>query len=198
MQVKKQKIILVPGQVDDDASIKFGGSGMTSQQMLKKVREENPDDYIIFKPHPDVVTGLRKGLRDKETALHFANAYIEDQTIEVLIEIANEIHTISSLSGFEALIRGKKVVCYGLPFYAGWGLTSDKTFNHRRNRKLKLEELVAATLILYPRYFDPISQLPCPPELVIERIRAEKEALLKKPFIVFCRELLGAIIRRFD
>jgi capsular polysaccharide export protein len=61
---------------------------------------------------------------------------------------------MTSLAGFEALLHQKRVITYGLPFYAGWGLTQDRHAIHRRGRKLALDELVAAALILYPRYID--------------------------------------------
>jgi capsular polysaccharide export protein len=46
---------------------------------------------------------------------------------------------------------------YGLPFYAGWGLTQDRLRCARRTRFRSLDELVAATLMLYPVYVDPHS-----------------------------------------
>ena len=65
---------------------------------------------------------------------------------------------MTSLTGFDALLRGKKVVTYGLPFYAGWGLTQDMIKGaaalDRRTRQLTLDELVAAVLLLYPLYWD--------------------------------------------
>ncbi|SKO88612.1 Capsule polysaccharide biosynthesis protein [Mycobacteroides abscessus subsp. massiliense] len=62
---------------------------------------------------------------------------------------------MTSLTGFEALLRGKKVSCYGLPFYAGWGLTQDLLSIPRRSRRLELWQLIAGTLIHYPDYIHP-------------------------------------------
>ena len=58
---------------------------------------------------------------------------------------------------FEALLRGKTVVCHGQPFYAGWGLTTDRVATERRGRGLSLDELVAGTLLLYPVYVSRVS-----------------------------------------
>jgi capsular polysaccharide export protein len=80
------------------------------------------------------------------------------------------VHTITSLAGFEALLRGRKVATYGQPFYAGWGLTTDNVPLNRRQRRLQIEELVAGTLILYPNYIDPVSRLLCGPEMLIARL----------------------------
>ena len=71
-----------------------------------------------YKPHPDVLSGNRNGLVD---AARFADIVDADADLISLIEHADEVHTLSSLSGFEALLRGKAVFTYGLPFYAGWG-----------------------------------------------------------------------------
>jgi capsular polysaccharide export protein len=81
------------------------------------------------------------------------------------------VHVLTSLAGFEALLRGRAVTCHGTPFYAGWGLTRDLApVPARRGRALTLDALVAGVLILYPRYLDPVSGLPCPPEVLVERM----------------------------
>jgi capsular polysaccharide export protein len=80
------------------------------------------------------------------------------------------VHTISSLAGFEALLRGKAVTTYGAPFYAGWGLTTDRLRIPRRCRTASLDELVAAALIVYPLYLDPVTGKPCRVETVIARL----------------------------
>ncbi|NWJ76801.1 capsular polysaccharide biosynthesis protein, partial [Campylobacter jejuni] len=145
-----QKIILIPAQVEDDASMILGGFGLSTLDLLKEVRSKNQDAYIIFKPHPDVLSGNRVGLKDETLILEFCDEIVKDCSIDSAIKIADEIHTITSTSGFDALLRAKKVFTYGMPFYAGWGLTKDKHKCKRRTRKLSLEELVAGALIIYP------------------------------------------------
>ncbi|HJZ17667.1 MAG TPA: hypothetical protein VJ251_19865, partial [Stellaceae bacterium] len=98
-------------------------------------------------------------------------------------------------AGFEALLRGRRVVVYGRPFYAGWGLTSDLT-GIDRGRRLTLEELVAGALILYPRYLDPVTRLPCKPELVIERLASPE--LWRPGLLVAARRLQGLLVRRWS
>ena len=95
-------------------------------------------------------------------------------SIAALINLVDEVHTITSLAGFEALLRGRKVATYGQPFYAGWGLTTDNVPLNRRQRRLQIEELVAGTLILYPNYIDPVSRLLCGPEMLICPIGATR------------------------
>ena len=152
----KRKIILVPGQVEDDASIKLGSPAIKKNlDLLKAARAAEPDAYIVFKPHPDVVSGNRCGQVCEADALSVADQIVSEADIISCIMQADEIHTMTSLAGFEALLRRKKVVCYGLPFYAGWGLTEDKLALPRRKRILTLQELVAGAMIAYPLYLHP-------------------------------------------
>jgi len=187
--------ILVPGQVEDDLSVRLGGEGITGNAaLLARARAANPDAYILYKPHPDVEAGHRKGKIADEVATSFADIVIRDVSTAVILGEIDELHTLTSLAGFEALLRRRRVVVYGRPFYAGWGLTTDLA-GVDRGRRLTLEELVAGTLILYPRYLDPVTRLPCGPELVIERL-ANPE-LWRPGLLVAARRLQGLLARRW-
>ncbi|MGD9687322.1 MAG: hypothetical protein AB7U43_10170, partial [Desulfobacter sp.] len=157
-----QRLILVVGQVPGDASILLGNNGgpIDDYQLITAVRAAHTNAIVAYKPHPDVVSGNRSGKDTVSAAVKLADIVLHDAETLSLIEQCDEVHTMTSLSGFEALIRGKKVVCYGMPFYAGWGLTEDKTAlpAGRRERKLTIDELVAAALILYPEYVHPITK----------------------------------------
>jgi capsular polysaccharide export protein len=151
--LSQKKCILVPGQVESDASIAYGAPGIKRNiDLLKAVRTANSDAYIIYKPHPDVVAGARLAGQNEDSALNYCDELLLDTDINIVLQQVDEVHVLTSLAGFEALIRGKKVVCYGMPFYTGWGLTEDKQYCQRRKRTLNIEELVAATLICYPIY----------------------------------------------
>lgn len=172
-----KKLILAVGQVENDASIRLGSIEVkTNQELINAIRKDNPEAFIIYKPHPDVVSGNRKGGLN----VGGADDMITNVSIHSIIKKVDEVHTITSLAGFEALLHGKKVVTYGMPFYAGWGLTNDKLKNSRRMRKRSLDELVAAALIEYPSYFDFDSGLPCPPEVIIEKILKNKPRIMKR------------------
>ena len=167
----KQRRVLVTGQVEDDRSVLSGGANCTNLELIARARKLEPDAWIIYKPHPDVEAGHRKGHVPDAEALRYANAIERKAPIAALIDQVDALHVITSLAGFEALLRGKAVTTHGQPFYAGWGLTRDLgPPNSRRTRKRSLDELVAATLIGYPRYVDPVTRLPCPPELLVDRI----------------------------
>ena len=147
------RVILVPGQVETDASIRFGTMGIsTNLGLLAAVREQAPDAYILYKPHPDVVAGLRKAGQGENTAEQHCDEILLEADMAQLLTQVDEVHTLTSLTGFEALLRSLKVTCYGQPFYAGWGLTTDTTPNNRCTRRLTLNELIAGTLIHYPTY----------------------------------------------
>lgn len=150
-----KKILLVPGQVSDDASVRLGGCGIGSNlELLRAVRKARPNDFIIYKEHPDVVSGNRNGaLRDADVA-GLADAVVRHASISLLYACCHEVHTLTSQSGFEALLRGLPVFTYGGPFYAGWGLTTDRLQFPRRRTLDSVDTLVAAVLLRYPVYYD--------------------------------------------
>jgi len=128
-----RRVILVPGQVEDDASILLGAG--------------------------DISTNL------------FCDQVLSGVSAQAALKVADEVCTMTSLMGFEALLRGKKITCFGRPFYAGWGLTQDRgVAMPRRRNGVSLDGLVHASLIDYPIYRDPVSGLACPVEVIVERL----------------------------
>ena len=173
--------ILVPGQVEKDASIRYGSPQVRSNAgLVAAVRALFPEAFIVYKAHPDVVSGLRDG--GVEAPLG-ADMVVGSGDILQWIGWADRVATMTSLAGFEALLRGKPVGVHGAPFYAGWGLTDDRLVIPRRTRRIDLDMLVAASLILYPLYVHPLSGLPCLPEDLVEEISmgaSKKPSLLGK------------------
>lgn len=169
--------IFVPGQVEDDESVRLGAPEVGGNLgLLRAARARNPEAFILYKPHPDVEAGYRQGALDERSILESADAVVRDAAIPDILAQCDAVETMTSLVGFEALLRGKRVTTHGRPFYAGWGLTEDLLDCPRRIRRLTLDELVAAALILYPRYLDPVSGLPCPPEVVVARLAEGRTA----------------------
>jgi capsular polysaccharide export protein len=147
------------------------------------VREQYPNAFIVYKPHPDIAKSVR--FSGGNSADHQKTYDLALSNIDLMdcLQWVDSLHTISSLSGFEALIRGLPVYCYGLPFYAGWGLTTDRHNCERRSRKLALAELIAGTLILYPTYIHPTSKLYCSPEALIaalHEMQGRKKNIMQK------------------
>ncbi|MEP2783004.1 MAG: capsular polysaccharide biosynthesis protein [Pseudoruegeria sp.] len=176
--------ILVPGQVEDDASIQTGCRGVsTNLGLLQAVREARPDAVILYKPHPDVEAGLRRGAIEPHELDRLADKTLTNTDPIAILDHINEVWTLTSLLGFEALIRDVPVTCLGLPFYAGWGLTTDLSPDAphpRRGGPVNKAGLIHASLIDYPRYYDPVTQSACPAEVIIDRLA---KGTLPKPGI---------------
>lgn len=167
-------VVLVPGQVETDASVRAGCPGIRDNlALLDAARAAAPDAFIIYKPHPDVLSGNRRGKVAQAAAARRCDHIETRATLARCLEVAHEVHTLTSLVGFEALLRGRRVVTHGQPFYAGWGLTIDQAPLARRTRRRSLDDLVAATLIRYPRYVSRSRGHFTTPEAVIAELRRE-------------------------
>lgn len=193
-----RKAILVPGQVETDASIAYGAPGVkTNLGLLRAVRQANPDAHVIYKPHPDVVAGLRARGTGEDKAARWCDELVVDAPMGALLDAVDEVHVLTSLAGFEALLRGKRVTCYGQPFYAGWALTADIIPIARRKRRLSLDELVAGALILYPRYMSRKRNALISPEEAVEELlewrtgNGGKAPWWRKMFRIALRRVVG-------
>ncbi|MBX7248818.1 MAG: capsular polysaccharide biosynthesis protein [Caulobacteraceae bacterium] len=169
--------LLVVGQVENDKSIEKGCEDVrTNLDLLRAARLAHPDAFLVYKPHPDTETGNRPGDVSDREALGVADAVARGVGIEACLNATDGLACMTSLAGFEALLRGKPVWTFGRPFYAGWGLTKDALDFPRRTRRLQLDELVAGALILYPLYVHPELGLPCGPETVVKALAARPPA----------------------
>ncbi|WP_064698626.1 capsular polysaccharide biosynthesis protein [Halomonas caseinilytica] len=187
-----REVILVPGQVEDDASIRYGATAVcTNLGLLEAARKAHPDAFLVYKPHPDVARGGRKGHVALSRAFELADHVETDLSVISCIEACDTLHTMTSLTGFDALLRDKRVVTYGEPFYAGWGLTDDRVVGARallrRSRHLRLPELVAGALLLYPLYWDPVLNGYTSCEAVLRRIIQERDALMAQNGLMYQR-----------
>lgn len=192
-----RRLVLVPGQVEDDMSVRLGGGGLSSNlELLRRARALEADAEIWFRPHPDVDAGHRKGMvRDSDALLH-ADRIVRGGGMAALLDLVDAVHVLTSLTGFEALLRGRAVVCHGTPFYAGWGLTRDLApVPARRGRRLTIAQLIAAVLIVYPRYLDPVTGLPCSPEVLIGRM-GDGTAHNRLGWVSRIRQVQGRLLKR--
>ena len=150
-----QKCILVTGQVDSDASIQMGSPSVrTNRDLLRRVRDYAPDAFIVYKPHPDVVLAGRAGHIPEQEALQWADRVVVNGDIFDCISQCDELHVMTSLAGFEAVIQGKTVHTWGCPFYSSWGVTVDHCGCPRREARRTIEELVYLVYAHYPRYIN--------------------------------------------
>ena len=189
------RVILVPGQVESDASIALGAVEIkTNLGLLKAVRAANPDAYVLYKPHPDVLARMRAKGEGEDTAVCWCNEVVPDVPMGDLLREVDEVHCLTSLAGFEALIRMKKVVCYGQPFYSGWGLTEDVAPIARRTRQLTLDELTAGVLLLYPIYISHTRNALISPEEALDELIEWR--IRNGGGVVWWRSLLRMVLRR--
>ena len=173
--------LLVVGQVENDRSIRLGCTDIrTNSGLVEAARRDFPDAFLIYRNHPDVMAGNRPGLLDAH-ALEAVDAVADDLDIVDCLNACDRLATLTSLSGFEALMRGRAVTTYGRPFYAGWGLTDDRAGPfERRSRRAGLDELVHATLIAYPLYVTPAGW-PCEAEDLVEALIAARDTPVARP-----------------
>ena len=159
--------------------------------LLQAVRRAEPDAFLVYKPHPDVVAGLCRSGAGEQQADAFCDRVITEGGISALFAQVDALHVLTSLAGFEALLRRVEVHCWGLPFYAGWGLTQDRHRCARRGRALPLDGLVHGALIGYPRYVSRHSGWFITPEQAIDELVAWRQAPPAK------RSLVQALFRHW-
>lgn len=133
---------------------------------------------VFVKTHPDVVAGYARGMFGRvEAPLRLA----PDAGPHALLDEIDEVWTASSQFGFDALLRGRAVVVFAAPFYAGFGLTEDRieaAANHARAAlarrasapALSVDALAGAAIGVFPRYFDPDRGRPTSAEDALERL----------------------------
>ncbi len=174
--VEGRERVLAAGQVSTDASIRLGATGVRCDaDLLRATRARFPAAFIVYRPHPDVLTGLRPGRAAPEEVARFADHVAAGSSAEACLAWADRVAAVTSLIGFEALLRGKRATVFGRPFYAGWGLTDDVD-PPARDRRLTLDELTAAALILHASYVDPGCGLPASPEVALDALAQARAA----------------------
>lgn len=174
---KTARRVLVLGQVEDDASIALGADRpWTNNELVRLAAAEHPGAQILYKVHPDVLAGHRPYRSDPSEVASLCTLLREPLPLAQALQTIDYVYTITSLGGFEALLRRIPVTTVGCPFYAGWGLTDDRQAAPRRGRRLSIEDLFAAAYLLYPRYFDPATGAAASFEDVLDALQAERRA----------------------
>jgi capsular polysaccharide export protein len=148
--------VLVIAQTEGDASLLYGMlEEYSTDEMIDTAISENPDSTVYLKVHPDVLSGKKKSDINIENAKEKCIIINENYSPISLLKYFDKVYTKTSQMGFEALLVGCECVCFGMPFYAGWGVTDDRSYCARRKRKLTVDEIFAAAYILYTRYYNP-------------------------------------------
>ena len=148
--------VLVIAQTEGDASLKYGlGTFFSTQKMIEDAIAENPHATVYIKIHPDVLSGKKDSDIKVAEIPNECKLLDEDINPISLLKHFDKVYTKTSGMGMEALILGLDVVCYGMPYYAGWRVTADRQVCSRRTRKLTIEEVFAGAYILYTQYYNP-------------------------------------------
>ena len=177
---KGAKKVLVVDQRYGDMSIAKGlGSEKTFEDMLDTAIKDNPDADIIVKTHPDTMAGnggYYTGLKPHD------NIYTQTEPINPisLIRYCDKVYVCTTQFGFEALMCGKEVYTFGMPFYAGWGLTHDTQICTRRTNKRTLEEIFYIAYILYSYYVNPDTGKRCEIEEAMDYLLKLREEYFEK------------------
>jgi len=166
------RYVLVVDQTFGDLSVAGGlADGTSFATMLEAARAENPGHRVLVKVHPDVIKRGKRGYFPLEAlAMPDVQVIGEDCHPARLLEESQAVYAVTSLMGFEALIWGKRVRCFGMPFYAGWGLTEDVLPRPPRRGRATIEDLVHAALVCRARYADPVTGIPWEAEQAIAYI----------------------------
>lgn len=153
----RKRVVLVDQRFGDPSVEKGLGCGATFERMLEAALEL-PDHDVLIKLHPDSGAGgqnsyfrrvLPEPLPPRVALVDFeVNPFC-------LFELVDRVFVCTSPLGFEALIAGKEVDCFGVPFYAGWGLTHDRVVIPRRQQRRSIEEIFHLYYLVHSRYFVP-------------------------------------------
>lgn len=158
----RKKILLIDQRYGDQSVTSGLADEHTFNRMLQDAINNNPDCDVIIKQHPDAIKGGKSSYFSNERLAftqHMDNIYLVNYDINPysLLDLVDDVYVATSGMGFEALMAGKKVHCYGMPFYAGWGLTEDQITLPSRTRNRSLPEVFYFSYIELSRYFEPIS-----------------------------------------
>jgi capsular polysaccharide export protein len=174
--------VLVVDQTFGDLSVKGGlASADSFAAMLSAALHENPGITVIVKVHPDIFSKGKRGYFDPAT-LNNPNVLViaADCHAPSLIAGASAVYCATSLMGFEALLWGRPVRCFGMPFYAGWGLSHDELPPPSRRNHATLEDVVHAALVALARYADPVTGARWEVEQAIDHVARERAAMLTR------------------
>jgi capsular polysaccharide export protein len=145
--------------------------------MLRLAIEEHGRARVVVKTHPDAIVGGRGGYLARAAGAEGVAVVSESVNPWAVLERARAVYTVSSLLGFEALMAGVPVTCFGTPFYGGWGLTRDRVACPRRAARVPVEQVFAAAYIRYTRYLDRETGEPTEVETVIRQLADARDRL---------------------
>jgi capsule polysaccharide export protein KpsC/LpsZ len=175
----RPKILLIDQRFGDQSIVAGLADETTFECMLTDAIQQYPDHDIIIKQHPDAIKGGKSSYYSDERlkALQYVKHVYPinfDINPYALFDIVDKVFVATSGMGFEGLMAGKEVHCYGVPFYAGWGLTIDHQNFPRRSRKRTLKDVFHFAYIESSRYYQPELARVCEVEELVDYIKTAK------------------------
>ncbi len=148
----KEKVLVIDQTLDDMSVVLGAADKKTFKKMLESALDENPQAIIFVKLHPRVYLGEKKGYLQKVKENDRIKILWKNYNPFDILRYFDKVYTVSSQMGFEALMLGKEVHCFGLPFYAGWGLTFDRIECERRKRLLDIYRMLFIVYHCYLKF----------------------------------------------
>lgn len=146
--------------------------------MLRLAVAEHGRARVVVKTHPDAIVCGRASYLTTTASAEGVRLLSESVNPWAVLSRARAVYTVSSLLGFEGLMAGLPVTCFGMPFYAGWGLTRDMVACPRRQARVALEQVFAAAYFRYTRYVDRETGEPTDVETVIRQLADARDRTL--------------------
>lgn len=166
-------LVLVVDQTRGDLSVELGLVPENAfEDMVAVALREHPNACVLVKLHPDVIAGKKAGYLEHLSSEGRVRVIRHHVNPIALLERVSHVYVATSQLGFEALLMGKPVSCFGAPFYAGWGMTDDRVPIPRRRQRRTPQEVFAAAYFHYARYVSPLSGQRCQLEHLIDAIVA--------------------------
>lgn len=167
--------VLILDQTKGDTSVTLGRADAESfTAMLDDAQMRFPTARLFVKTHPDVLAGKKQGYLTEAAKRRGIAIIVQDVSPLSLLAQADVVYTVTSQMGFEALLLAKEVHCFGMPFYAGWGVTHDRLTCPRRIKRRTVEEIFAAAYMLYARYVNPVTAKRCDIHETIRLLAAQR------------------------
>lgn len=161
VKASRHRILLID-QRAGDASIP---GALASDDSFRKMVEHafaQGDVEVLVKIHPDAMTPGKFSAVSPSLAPYRDDARLvilsEAVNPHVLFNAVDEVYVVASGMGFEALMAGKPVSCFGVPYYAGWGATTDFASPIRQRRIRSVAEIFYVSWIMLSRYVDPTTK----------------------------------------
>ena len=172
---ERDKVLVIDQRFGDQSVTSGLADEISFQRMLLDAIKDNPGCDVIIKQHPDALGGGKRSYYAPEAIAftkYVPNVHVVDFDVNpyCLLEQVSRVYVVTSGLGFEALMAGKAVHCYGAPFYANRGVTQDRVQVPHRTRQRSVAEIFYFAYVLMSRYYSPAVGRACDVEELVDYI----------------------------